>query len=492
MCFALFMVMLDNTVTNVALPSIQRDFNASLSSLEWVINGYTLAFAVLLVTGGRLGDIFGRRRIFLIGVGIFAAASATIGFAPTEEWLVASRVIQGMGAALMMPGTLSIISNAFPPHERGKAIGTWAGVSAIALALGPVLGGWLTEDVSWRAIFFLNLPVAALAIAVTLFAAEESRDETVSRKVDLPGIATLTIGLAALVLSLVEGNAWGWGSPEIVALLVTSVIGLAAFVAIERRSDAPIVNFEFFRSRSFVGANIVGFSVSFSMFAMFFFLALYMQNILGYGPLDAGLRFLPSTLVIIVAGPIAGRWSDRIGPRPLIVSGLVLVSISLFMQSRIDLQTTFGDLVIPFMIMGLGMGLVMSPMSTAAMNAVDRTKAGVASGTLSMSRMVGGTFGVAALGALIAAVGRAKLEDRLPNLPAAARERIVEGLGSGAATAPGVDPAVVSAAKEAFVSALAAGLTVGAAVAISAAGLAWWLIGDVATAPAPAPATVTA
>ena len=214
MCFALFMVMLDNTVVNVALPSIQRSFDASLSSLEWTINAYSLSFAVLLVTGGRLGDIFGRRKVFLIGVVVFAAASATIGFAPTEGWLVASRAVQGLGAALMMPGTLSIITNTFPPEERGKAIGTWAGVSAIALALGPLLGGWLTEDVSWRAIFFLNIPVAVIAVAVTLFAAHESRDETATREVDFPGIAALTVGLTALVLALVEGNAWGWGSRQ--------------------------------------------------------------------------------------------------------------------------------------------------------------------------------------------------------------------------------------------------------------------------------------
>ena len=186
MCFALFMVMLDNTVVNVALPSIQRDFNASISSLEWTVNAYTLVFAVLLVTGGRLGDIFGRVRMFLFGVVVFALSSAAIGLAPDDTWLVAGRAVQGIGAAFMMPGTLSIISNAFPPAERGKAIGTWAGVSAIALALGPLVGGWLTEDVSWRAIFFLNLPVAAGAIAVTLFAAHESRDETVSRRSTSP------------------------------------------------------------------------------------------------------------------------------------------------------------------------------------------------------------------------------------------------------------------------------------------------------------------
>ena len=213
MSFALFMIMLDNTAVNVALPSIQKSFDASLSSLEWTVNAYTLTFAVLLVTGGRLGDIFGRRRMFLFGVVVFALASATIGLAPSDGALVASRAIQGIGAAFMMPATLSIISNAFPPHERGKAIGTWAGVSAIALAIGPVVGGWLTEEVSWRAIFFINLPVAVGAVIVTLFAAEESRDETVYRRVDIPGIVAMTVSLTALVFALVEGNGWGWGSP---------------------------------------------------------------------------------------------------------------------------------------------------------------------------------------------------------------------------------------------------------------------------------------
>jgi EmrB/QacA subfamily drug resistance transporter len=477
MCFALFMVMLDNTVTNVALPSIQRDFDASLSALEWTVNAYTLTFAVLLVTGGRLGDIFGRRRVFLIGVGLFAFASATIGFAPGDGWLVASRALQGVGAALMMPGTLSIITNAFPPHERGRAIGIWAGVSAIALAIGPLVGGWLTEDVSWRAIFFLNIPVAAGAIVVTLFAAEESRDDTVDHRLDYPGIATLTIGLTALVLALVEGNAWGWGSPEIIALLTGAVVSLAAFAVIERRSANPVVDFAFFRSRQFVGTNAVAFMVTFSMFAMFFFLTLYMQNILGYSPLETGVRFLPTTLVVMAGGPIAGRLTDRLGPRRLIAAGLVLIAASMLWQSRITVDTSFGYLFPAFVVMGLGIGLVMSPMSTAAMNAVDRTKAGVASGTLSMSRMVGGTFGVAALGALVAAVGRHDLENSLPGLAAPARERLVDGLGSGAGLehAPA---AVQSAAGHAFVDALSTGLTVSAAAALIGALLAWTLLRD--------------
>jgi EmrB/QacA subfamily drug resistance transporter len=380
MCFALAMIMLDNTVVNVALPSIQRDFDASLSALEWTINAYTLTFAVLLVTGGRLGDIFGRRRVFLIGVTIFALSSATIGLAPTDGWLVASRAVQGVGAAMMMPATLSILTNAFPPQERGRAIGIWAGVSAIALAIGPLVGGWLTEDVSWRAIFFLNLPVAAGAIAVTLFAADESRDETVDRRLDWPGIATLTTGLSALVLALVEANSWGWGSPAILGLFAVFAVSIAGFVAIELRSPVPMVDFAFFRSRQFVGANAVAFMVTFAMFGMFFFLALYLQNILGYSPLETGVRFLPTTLVVMIAGPVAGRLTDRVGPRWLMTGGLVLIAASLAWQSRIDVDTTYGYLLPAFMVMGLGIGFVMSPMSTAAMNAVDRAKAGVAPG----------------------------------------------------------------------------------------------------------------
>src|SRR3954468_11767236 len=475
MCFALAMVMLDNTVTNVALPSIQRDFNASLSSLEWTINAYTLTFAVLLVTGGRLGDIFGRRRVFLIGVGVFALASATIGLAPTEGFLVASRAVQGVGAALMMPGTLSIISHAFPPRERGKAIGIWAGVSAIALAIGPLVGGWLTEDVSWRAIFFLNVPVAAGAIAITLFAAEESRDETVDRRLDWPGIAALTSGLTALVLALVNANAWGWGSPRIIGLFAFAVIALVAFVAIERRSPAPVVDFAFFRSRQFLGANVVAFLVTFAMFSMFFFLALYMQNILGYSPLATGVRFLPTTLLVMVAGPISGRLSDRVGPRWLMTGGLLIIAASLLWQSRVTVDTGFGYLLPAFMAMGLGIGLVMSPMSAAAMNAVDPSKAGVASGTLSMARMVGGTFGVAALGALIATVGRSDLEQSLPGLAEPVRERMVEGLRSRAALT-GSPPHVQTAVNSAFVDALGTGLLVSAGAALIAALLSWALI----------------
>lgn len=478
MCFALFMLMLDNTVVNVALPSIQDSFDADLAALEWTINAYTLALAVLLVVGGRLGDIFGRRRVFLIGVTVFALSSAAIGLAPSDLALVLGRVAQGVGAALMMPATLSIVTNAFPPHERGRALGTWAGVSALALAIGPVVGGFLTEEVSWRAIFFLNLPVAAAAIAITLFSTHESRDETVGRQLDYPGIVTLTVGLTGLVLALIEGNRWGWGSARIVGLLALAVVALAAFVAIELRSRAPMVDFGFFRSRQFVGTVTVGFIVSFGMMAVFFFTALYMQNVLGYSALQAGVRFLPMTLVLIVMGPLAGRLTDRIGPKPLLVSGMLIVGVSQIWQSFLDSGTGYGFLLPSFILLGVGIGLVMSPMTTAAMNAVDRTKAGVASGVLSMSRMVGSSFGVAVFGAVVAGVGAAALDERLPGVGQATRDRLAETLGGGGVSDAGAPPRIVEATHEAFISAFGTGMRISGIVAIAGALAAWLLISN--------------
>ena len=483
MCFALFMIMLDNTVVNVALPSIQKDLGSSISGLEWTVNAYTLSFAVLLVTGGRLGDIFGRSRMFLFGVVVFGLSSAFIGFSQSEAWLVGGRAAQGIGAAFMMPATLSIISNAFPPQERGRAIGTWAGVSAMALAIGPVVGGFLVENVSWQSIFFLNVPVAAVAVWVTLAATRESRDESSSHQVDVPGVVTISVALGALVLALVEGNGWGWDSPAIIGLFAVSIASGVAFAYAEAHSPEPMVDFRFFQSKSYLGSNLVAFIVSFAMLAMFFFLALYMQNIKGYSPLQAGVRFLPSTAVIIVAGPIAGRLTDRVGPKPLMTAGLLVVAASLFWQGHLTPDTSYGFLVGAFVLMGLGMGLVMSPMSTAAMNAVEPAKAGVASGILSMSRMVGGTFGVAAMGALVTGLGKGRLDSLLPNLSESARSKLADSLGAGGAQ---VDGRVGDAVQNAYVYALNDGLRIAAVVAALGALLTWMLIADK---PAPAEAT---
>jgi EmrB/QacA subfamily drug resistance transporter len=477
MCFALFMIMLDNTVVNVALPSIQKDLGASISGLEWTINGYTLSFAVLLATGGRLGDIFGRRRMFLAGVTIFAAASATAGLAPDETSLVISRVVQGVGAALMMPGTLSIITDAFPPEERGKAMGTWAGVSALALAIGPVLGGFLTESVTWRAIFYINIPVAIGAVLATLFAVRESRDTSVGRDVDYPGVAIITAGLTALVLALVEGNSWGWGSTEIIGLLAVAVIALLTFVAVENRVKAPIVQFDLLSDRNFLGAVVVALVVSFAMLGVFFFLALYMQDILGYSPLEAGVRFLPSTLMIVAIAPIAGRLADRYGPRWLIGGGLTLVAASLFTFSGIAVDSSYLDLLPGFMLLGIGIAMTMSPMTSAAMNAVPVQKAGVASGVLSMFRMVGGSLGVAVTGAIFQALVTSQLGTLLTGTGITSSQRgdIAEQLGGGSISGAlkGLDPSqakqAASAGSQAFVYGLSNAMTVSAIVALAGA-----------------------
>lgn len=476
MCFALFMIMLDNTVVNVALPSIQQDLGASISGLEWTINGYTLSFAVLLATGGRLGDIFGRRRMFLIGVVIFALSSATAGLAPDETALVLSRVIQGVGAALMMPGTLSIITDAFPAHERGKAMGTWAGVSALALAVGPVLGGFLTEHVSWRAIFYINIPVAIGAVAATLFAVRESRDTSVGREVDYAGVAVLTVGLTALVLALVEGNAWGWGSTEVIALLALAAVALPAFVFVENRVKAPMVQFDLLSDRNFLASVCVALIITFSMMGVFFFLALYMQDILGYSPLEAGIRFLPSTLMIVAVAPVAGRLSDRFGPRWLIAGGLTIAAASLFSFSRIQVDSGYLDLLPGFMLLGIGVAMTMSPMTSAAMNAVPVQKAGIASGVLSMFRMVGGSLGIAVTGAIFQGLVSSRLDTLLTGsgVSEAQRQSISDQLGGGTVPkVPGLDATqvkeVTAAGNEAFVYAVGHAMTVSGFVALTGA-----------------------
>jgi EmrB/QacA subfamily drug resistance transporter len=433
MCLSMFMIMLDSTVVNVALPSIQEDLGTSVDQLEWVVNGYTLSFAALLVTGGRLGDIFGRRRIFMIGVVVFAGSSATAGLAQSPDMLVVSRIAEGVGGALMMPATLSIITDAFPVEERGKAIGTWAGISGLALSFGPLMGGFLTEYVSWRAIFYINLPIAILALIASFVAVRESRDEKAERTVDYLGVVLLTVALTAFVLALIEGNEWGWGSAKTIGLLAGGAVATALFLMVESRVKAPVVEFDFFRSRNFIGANTVALIISFAMMGSFFFLAIYLQDLLGYSPLETGVRFLPTTVLIVLVAPIAGRVADRIGSRWPMVLGLLITALSLYLFSRMTATTTYNDLLPAWILLGIGIGLTMSPMSTAAMNAVDIDKAGVASGTLQMFRMMGGTIGVAATGAIFQSKLGAFNPAALATGGPAAAENFTDALGAAMA-----------------------------------------------------------
>jgi EmrB/QacA subfamily drug resistance transporter len=373
----------------------------------------------------------------------------------------------------MMPGTLTILTDAVPAQERGKAMGTWAGVSALALAIGPVLGGFLTEHVTWRAIFYINIPVAIGAVLATSFAVRESRDTSVGRDVDYPGVAVLTVGLTALVLALVEGNGWGWGSAQIIGLLALTAVALPAFVWVERRVKAPMVQFDLLSDRNFLGAVVVALIITFAMMGVFFFLALYMQDILGYTPLEAGVRFLPSTLMMVAVAPVAGRLSDRFGPRWLIAGGLALVAVSLFTFSRIAVDSTYLDLLPGFMLLGIGIAMTMSPMTSTAMNAVPVQKAGIASGVLSMFRMVGGSLGVAVTGAIFQTLVSSRLDSLLAGsgVTAAQRGAVADQLGGGSiGKVPGLDGAqakqVAAAGGEAFVYALGHAMTVSGFVAL--------------------------
>ena len=401
--FGLFMIMLDNTVVNVALPAMQRDLEMDLSELEWVVNGYALTFAVLMLTGGKLADYLGRRRIFIVGLALFTAASLACGFAPSASFLIAARVAQGVGAALMNPATLSIITATFPPRQRGMAIGIWAGVSALALALGPLVGGLLTEHIDWSWIFFINVPVGILGIVVARLVIDESRDTSAEQRLDVPGLVTSAAALFALTYALIEANTYGWTSARILALFAFAAAGLALFVALEHRQRVPMLDLSLFRSGTFAGANTVMLLVALAMFGVFFFVSLYMQNILGYSPVEAGATFLPMTLFIVFVAPLAGRVSDRIGSRWLMGTGMTLVSASLFLFSRLDESSTFWDVLPGLLVGGLGMALAMTPTAAAAMGSVPVDKAGVGSAVLNSMRQVGGALGIAVMGAIMAA-----------------------------------------------------------------------------------------
>jgi EmrB/QacA subfamily drug resistance transporter len=400
--FALFMIMLDNTVVNVALPSIQRDLAIGLSELEWIVNAYALTFAVLMLTGGKLADFMGRRQIFVIGLAIFTASSLACGLATSGEMLIGARAVQGIGAALMMPATLGIISATFPVEERGMAIGIWAGVSALALAFGPLVGGLLTEHIAWGWIFFINVPVGALAIVVARLVIRESRDTSVEQRLDLPGLLVSAGALFALVFALIEANSYGWTSPTILSLFAAAAVGLVVFVLLELRQRAPMLDLSLFRSGTFAGANIVALLLFLAMFGIFFFVSIYLQNVLGYSAVKAGAVFLPMTLLIMVLGPISGRLSDRLGSRWLVTTGMVFVGASLIVFSRLDADSGFWDLFPGLILGGIGMSTVMPPVTAAAIGSVPVAKAGIGSGVLNTFRQVGGALGIAVMGAIVA------------------------------------------------------------------------------------------
>ncbi len=405
--FGLFMIMLDNTVVNVALPAIQEDLGADLSQLQWIVTGYALTFAALMLIGGKLADAYGRRLIFVVGIVVFTGASLWCGLADSGEMLIAARVVQGAGAALMNPATLSIIAATFPPRQRGMAIGIWAGVSALALAIGPLVGGLLTEHLSWHWIFFVNVPVGVIAIVASYLLITESKDDT-HESLDLPGLATSALGLFALTYGLIEANEHGWTSALILGSFAVAVVSLTSFVVIEKRRRSPMLDLSLFRSGTYTGANVAMLLVALAMFGVFFFVSLYMQNVLGYSAVEAGAAFLPMTILIILVAPIAGKTSDKYGSRWLMTGGMVLLGIQLLYFSQLGTDADFWNLLPGFVAGGLGMALAMTPTAAAATRAVPVHKSGVGAAVLNAMRQVGGSIGVALMGAIVAAQASGK------------------------------------------------------------------------------------
>ena len=436
----LFMIMLDNTVVNVAVPSIQRDLGVGLSELQWIVTGYALSFAALMLTGGKLADMLGRRRIFVIGIVIFTIASLFCGLAESGESLIAWRIVQGVGAALMNPATLAIISATFPPRQRGMAIGIWAGVSALALAIGPLVGGLLTEHLSWSWVFFVNVPVGVLGVAASYLLIDESRDMSEEQRLDLAGLVTSGLGLFALTYGLIEANTYGWSSARIVGSFVAAAVLLGSFVILELRQRVPMLDLTLFRNGTFAGANVVILMVGLAMFGVFFFVSLYMQNILGFSAVQTGAAFLPMTVLIILVAPIAGKLSDRIGSRWLMTGGMTLLGIQLLYYSTLGTTANFWDLLPALLIGGVGMSLTMTPSAAAIIGSVPTDKAGVGSAVMNSMRQVGGSIGVALIGAIIAA----KVGDRR------SPEAFVDGFSTALLVASGF----------AFVGAIVAAVTV--------------------------------
>jgi EmrB/QacA subfamily drug resistance transporter len=431
---ALFMATLDNLVVTTALPVIRVDLGASIEDLEWTVNAFTLTFAVFLLTGAALGDRFGRRRLFAVGLGIFTAASVAAALAPSVEALVVARAVQGIGGAIVTPLTLTILSAAVPASKRGLALGAWGAIGGLAVASGPLVGGAVVEGISWQWIFWLNVPSGLALIPLALTRLSETHGPY--GRLDLPGLALASTGLFGIVWGVVRGNAEGWASGQILTALVGGGLLTVAFVLWERRAPAPMLPMRFFRSRTFAAANGASLFMFFGMFGSIFLLTQFLQTVQGYGPLDAGLRVLPWTAMPIFVAPIAGALSDRIGGRPLMATGLALQAVALGWLAGVTTPTVdYLTLVPAFVIAGVGMALFFAPVANVVLSAVRPHEEGQASGANNAIRELGGVFGVAVLAAVFSSYG---------------------GYESGTAFVAGLAPAVWAGAAVVAIGAVAA------------------------------------
>jgi EmrB/QacA subfamily drug resistance transporter len=399
---ATLMAYLDNNVINVAIPTIQRSLHLSVSGLEWIVSSYLLTLAGLMLVGGRLGDLYGRRRVFLTGLAIFTLSSLVSGLAGSGGVLIGARAVQGVGAALLMPTTLGIIAHAFPDvRERTTAIGIWAAVGALGLGIGPLVGGIISQHIHWGWIFLINVPIGVLTFVIALPLIEESRAESHARRLDLPGLVTSAVALFALVYALIEGQDKGWTSAPIAAAFAVAAVAFAAFLAIERRAAQPMVPLGVFRSREFSGGLTTMMIWSFGILGIYFFTSLYLQQILGFSPTKAGLSFVPMALFIALAAATAPRVAARFGAHRTVSFGVLLMVVGLLLFARLGIGATYASLMPGFALFGIGAGLMNVPLTNAIIDGMPRAQAGIAGALLNNSREVAGLLGITVIGAIL-------------------------------------------------------------------------------------------
>lgn len=508
-CFALFMAILDNLVVNVALPTIRRELGATTTQLQWIVSAYTLVFASLQITGGGLGDRFGRKRWFLVGIALFTGTSLVAAFAGSIEVLIAARAAQGLGAALIMPMSLSLISQAFPPEERGRALGIWSAVSVSGLALGPVVGGLLVEYTTWSWIFLINVPIGIVAFFVTAAVVQESRDTSGTVATDIPGTLLITGAIGALTYGLIEAGERGWTDGLILGAFAVATMLLALFVWVEAHTARPMVPLRFFRSRTFTGANLDAFAISFLIAGIAFSLTLYQQNVHGYSAVRSGLALLPLVAMMMVGAPVSGSLVNRLGSSRLISLGMMIVGASTFLFLRSGVGASYLDILPALIVMGLGMSLIFAPMTTAVLNSVETAKSGVASAVNGAIREIGTAFGIALLGTQMNRIYQDRF-NRSAEIEAlrgsadpalAPLQSVIDAIGGGIAlggrvveSLPGVaafGPAVAqirAASSSAFIAGMDSAMVISGILLIVVAGLSYVLINDrVAGAPAPDP-----
>jgi EmrB/QacA subfamily drug resistance transporter len=456
-CLATFMLLLDVTVVNVALPDIRRELGGSFTDMQWVVDAYALGLATLLLASGSLADLLGRRLVFVTGIVVFVVSSFVCGLAGSPTVLNVARAVQGLGGAMMFATSLALIAQEFAPNERGTAIGLWGATTGFAVAVGPVVGGVITEHLGWEWIFFVNVPVGLATMAMTLAQVPEGERDT-SARIDWAGLVTFSGALFCLVFALIRGNEEGWGSALIVGLLAASALLMAVFVAVELRSERPMLDLHLFRIPAFTGAQIAAFALHASMFAMFLYIVIYVQSILGYSPLEAGLRFLPISVLSFLVAPVAGKLAERLPIRAFLGVGLGLVGIGLLLMGGIKPGDDWTTLLPGFIVAGIGIGCVNPPLATAAIGVVEPRRSGAASGINSTFRQVGIATGIAGLGALF----QGRVTDKLGN--ANLGEAVVSG------------QAHTAVAQRAFIDGLNEILIVAAVVAFVGGALAFALV----------------